>query len=226
MKDKPSFEKYQVSTFQRNIIGNMDDDNRILSNAALNVTLDVNNTQFSPDEVAQGLFGAMLRDGDQNLNSQMLNCVLLGTEDNLKEKLLRLWSDLLTGHIQVTINGGFGDSVDFPAFHNTPTSNFTEAAWQSANAIIYPSVYVYAMDPYSWMLSIVPNGLGFIPGVRWEQRFFGPDQVNQKIPDFANTPAPTGWLTTRQIAVLMRIHAYNRLIVEGDNDRETTIFNN
>ena len=230
LKHKPSFEKYQVSKFQRNILDKMDDDTPILARNALNVTMSVNHTDFSPDEMTQGLFAAMLRDGNQDLGKQMCDCVLLGTgedkEYSLKEKMLRLWSDLLTERIQVTIYGHYGNSVDFPAFHNTPTSNMTTGAWQSANAIIYPSVYVYAMNPFSWMLSVVPNGPGHISGVRWENMFFGPSPVNTKVPNFAAVSNPPGWFTTEQIAVLMRIHAYNNLIVQGENDQETTIFNN
>lgn len=226
VKDKPSFERYRISKFQRNILAGMDDGNPILENTALNVFLQVNNVQFSPDVLAPGLFGAMLKDGNQDLKEQMKDCVLLETEEtekaNLKENLLKLWSDSLTEKIEVLINGQYGNAVDFPAFNGTPRYNFTTAAVLSANAIIYPSVYVYAMPPYSCLMSVVPDTYG----VRWEDYFHGPDQVSRKVPDYAQVQNPQRWLKTQKIAIVMRIHAYDRLIVPGDGDSMTTIFNN
>lgn len=242
VKEKPSFGKYRESKFQRNILGKMDNSNQILANTALNVTLSVNGKDFSPDEVEQELFAAMLNDGNQQLGDQMRDCVLLESEDdkdnNLKGKLLELWTDSLVDKIQVMINGHYGQSIDFPAFHNAPMqgenagrgtligANFTTGAWQSANAIIYPSVYVSNMIPYSYSISIVPHGAGYHPGDNWEKFFFGPNGVNEKVPNYANVQDQPGWLATRQIAVFMRIHAYDRLIVNGRGDEETTIFNN
>ena len=243
VKEKPSFGKYRESKFQRNILGKMDNNNQILANTALNVTLNVHGRDFSPDEVVQGLFTAMLNDGNQQLGGQMRDCVLLATEDdkdnNLKDKLLGLWTDLLAGRIQVLINGQYGQSVDFPAFHNAPMrqeeaatrgtligANFTTGAWQSANAIIYPSVYVNSMIPHSYSISVVPHGDGYHPGDQWENLFYGPTGVNEKVPNYANVRNQPGWFATRQIAAFMRIHAYDRLIVNDRNDEETTIFNN
>lgn len=242
VKEKPSFGKYRESKFQRNILGEMDNGNQILSDTALNVTLSVNGKDFSPDEVVQGLFAAMLNDGNQKLGEKMRDGVLLATEDdkdnNLKDKLLSLWTESLAENIQVLINGHYGQSVDFPAFHNAPMqgedagrstligANFTTGAWQSANAIIYPSVYVCNMIPYSYSISVVPHGDGYHPGDNWEKFFFGPNGVNEKVPNYANVQNQPGWLATRQIAVFMRIHAYDRLIVKDRNDKETTIFNN
>lgn len=243
VKEKPSFGKYRESKFQRNILGKMDNSNQILANTALNVTLSVNGKNFSPDEVVQGLFAAMLNDGNQQLGEQMRTCVLLGTDDdkdnNLKDKLLGLWTDSLADKIQVLINGHYGQSVDFPAFHNAPMrqeeaatrgtligANFTTGAWQSANAIIYPSVYVNSMIPHSYSISVVPHGDGYHPGDQWENLFYGPTGVNEKVPNYANVRNQPGWFATRQIAAFMRIHAYNRLIVKDRNDEETTIFNN
>ena len=144
----------------------------------------------------------------------------------VKEELLRIWSDILVENIQVLIYGQHGNSVDFPAFHNTPTSNFTIPAWQSANALIHPSVYVYAMNPYSWVISIIPNGNGHANGDRWENLYYGPNHVNQKVPDYAQVHIQPGWFTSEKIAVFLRIHAYDRLIVQNQDDTETTIFNN
>lgn len=240
VKEKPSFGKYRESKFQRNILGKMDNSNQILANTALNVTLSVNGKDFSPDEVVQGLFAAMLNDGNQQLGKDM--CVLLGTEDdkdiNLKDILLELWTDSLADKIQVLINGYYGQSVDFPAFNNAPMqqedagrgtligANFTTGAWQSANAIIYPSVYVSSMIPYSYSISVVPHGAGYHSGDKWEKFFFGPNGVSEKVPNYANVRNQPGWLATRQIAAFMRVHAYDRLIVQGRDDEETTIFNN
>lgn len=226
VENKPSFERYKMSKFQRNILGSMDDGNSILANAALNVSLRVNSIEFSPDEMELGLFAAMLKDGNQNLKEQMRDSVLREIDQNekvnMKENLLRLWSDLLAGKIDVLIYGHYGDTVDFPAFHATITSNFTIQAIQSANAIIYPSVYVFAMNPYSWAVSIVPS----LHGARWENMLYGPNQVNEKVPDYAQVHDQHRLLTTQKIAVFMRIHAYDRLIVKKDEDTETTIFNN
>ena len=127
-------------------------------------------------------------------------------------------------NIQILIYGQHGNTIDFPAFHNTRTSNFTIAAWQSANAIIHPSVYVYAMNSYSWAISIVPNGQA--NGDRWENMFYGPNPVSQKVPNFAQVKNQPAWFTTTQIAIFLRIHAYNSLIVQNQDDTETTIFNN
>lgn len=243
VKEKTSFGKYRESKFQRNILGKMDNSNQILANTALNVTLNVNGRDFSPDEVMQGLFTAMLNDGNQQLGEQMRTCVLLGTDDdkdnNLKDKLLGLWTDSLADKIQVLINGHYGQSVDFPAFHNAPMrqeeaatrgtligANFTTGAWQSANAIIYPSVYVNSMIPHSYSISVVPHGDGYHPGDQWENLFYGPTGVNEKVPNYANVRNQPGWFATRQIAAFMRIHSYDRLIVEGRYNEETTIFNN
>lgn len=226
IQNKPSFERYKMSKFQRNIIGNMDDGSPILANTALNISLRVNNIEFSPDEVVLGLFTAMLKEGNQNLKEQMRDSVLLEIDQNekvnMKENLLELWSDLLTGKIDVLINGQYGNTVDFPAFHGTNTSNFTIQAIQSVNAIIYPSVYVYAMNPYSRATSIVPG----LHGVRWEEMFYGPNHVNEKVPDYVQVQNQHRLLVTQQIAVFMRIHAYDRLIVNKDEDTKTTIFNN
>jgi len=238
VKEKPSLGKYRESKFQRNILGRMDNNNQILANTALNVTLNVNNKDFSPDEVVQGLFTAMLNDGNQQLGEQMRDCVLLGKEDKLKEKLLGLWTDSLAGKIQVLIHGHSGQSIDFPAFHNAPMrqedvgrgtligTNFTTGGWQSANAIIYPSVYVSNMIPYSYSISVVPHGAGYHSGDRWENIFCGPNGVNEKVPNYSNVQNQPGWLATRQIASFMRIHTYDRLIIKARDDKETTIFNN
>ena len=227
LKEKPSFERYKISKFQRNILDKMDDKSQILDEVALNVTVSINNEEYSPDKVVPGLFDAMLRESRQKLNEKMQDCLFeeSDSDTNVKEKLLKLWTDILADNIKIAIFGHYGNSIDFPAFHNTPTSNFTNEAWLLANAIIYPSVYVYAMRPYSCVISIVPNGDGYVNGVRWEQLFYGPDQVNQKEPNFAGVQNPIGWLTTRQIAIIMRVHAFNMLIVNRNNV-ETTIFNN
>lgn len=228
--NRPAFGRYRVSKFQRDILERMDDNNPILSDTALNVELRMNGTVFSPDEVRQGLFDAMLQDGNHKLNDKMRDCVLRekskDEEENVKEDLLGLWTETLADNIQVLINGQYGHSVDFPAFYGTSESNFTMEAWQSVNAIIYPSVYVYAMPHYSWTLSIVPNGDGYEGGDRWESMFGGPVHVDSRVPDFANVGNPSGWLTTTQIAVIMCVHGYNKLIVNGQNGKETTIFNN
>ena len=146
----------------------------------------------------------------------------------MKEDLLKIWSDTLAKNIQITINGGYGVAIDFPAFHRTPTSNLTDLAWLSANAIIHPSVYVHNMIPMVWVLSLVPFG-GDVCGDRWENMFYGsyhPNDVDRRVPDFAQVQNPHGWFATKQIALFMRIHAYDRLIVKDKDDNETTIFNN
>ncbi len=229
VKNKPSFEHYRISKFQRNILDKMDDGNPILNNAALNVSLQMNGKYFSPDEIVQDLFNAMLEEGDRNLDDKMRDCVLKEldkeSDNNLKEELLKLWSDTLAQNIQITINGQCGDAIDFPAFHRSPTSNFTTEAWQSANAIIHPSVYVYAMIPYKGCFSFIPHGTGHENGEKWENLFYGPDYVNKKVPDYSQVQNQ-GWFATKQIALFMRIHAYDRLIVKDKDDNETTIFNN
>lgn len=231
VKNKPIFEKYRISKFQRNILDNMDDGSQILENAALNVFLNINNNVYSPDEVTHGLFDDMLKVGsNQDLDEKMRECMLMessnGEKKAMKEELLRIWSETLVDNIQITIYGQQGNSVDFPAFYNTPTSNFTIAAWLSANAIIHPSVYVYAMNPYSCAASLVPNGNGHANGDRWENMFFGPNPVNQEVPNYAQNLNQPAWFTTTRIAIFLRIHAYNRLIVKDNNNMETTIFNN
>ena len=230
--NKPSFEKYKESKFQRNILDKMDDGSDILDKTALNVTLKLNDSEFPLDKVARGLFEAMLREGDQKLDEKMRVCLLDGNEnasvDNIKEELLKLWSDILAAHIQILIYGEYGKTIDFPAFHNSKVSNFSNETWSSASAIFYPSVYVYAIRPYSWGISIVPNGQGYEDGSRWESLFFEPTQsfVNQRLPDFVKTKNPQGWLSTKQISIFMRVHSYDRIIVKGKEDTETTIFNN
>lgn len=226
LKDKPSFERYRISKFQRNILDKMDDGNQILTATALNITLQLNNQEFSTDEVVQGLFSAMLREGNQTLSEKMLNSILdEKDESHAKDYLFTKWYNILKDNIQVLINGQSGNTIDFPAFHNSPTSNFTIQACLSANAIIYPSVYVFAMRPYSWAISLVPNGPGYVQGDKWERIFSGPIQVNQKVPDFANVQNQPGWFTSEHIALFLRIHAFDRLIVNDENNRETTIFN-
>ena len=230
VKNKPSFERYRVSKFQRNILGNMDDNNSILANTALNVTLRVNNIVFSPDVVVPGLFSAMLKDGNINLKDQMRDCVFLEKNRDvkayLKGDLLMLWLNFLAEKIEVLINGQYGNTIDFPAFNGTPDSNITIEARLSANAIIHPSVFVYDMPSQSWVLSLVPFGQG-VRGDRWENMFYGsyqPNDVDKRVPDFVQTQNPLGWPATRQIVVFIRLHAYNRLIVNEENG-ETTIFN-
>lgn len=226
LKDKPSFERYKISKFQRNILDKMDDGNQILTATALNITLQLNNQEFTADEVVQGIFSAMLKE-DQTLDVRMRNCILDEKDENhVKENILAIWYNILKDHIQVLINGQCGNTIDFPAFHNSPTSNFNIQACMSANAIIHPSVYVFAMIPYSCTISLVPNGPGHVRGDRWENLFSGPTPVNQRIPNFANVQDQPGWFYTEQIALFMRIHAYDKLIVMDQNNKETTIFNN
>ena len=232
VENEPSFEKYKISKFQRNILGNMDDRTPILSRAALNMSLRINNIDYSPDDVVPGLFTAMLRGCGQRLNEKMrdrvLNEVSAEGDGNAKEELLKVWLEALTDNIDVTINGQYGNTVDFPAFNGTKTSNFTDQAWLSTNAIIHPSVYVHEISPLSWVFSLVPFG-GGVRADRWENMFYGsyqPNDVDQRVPDFAQVQNPHGWSATQQIAVFMCIHAYDRLIVKDNNDNETTIFNN
>lgn len=229
VKNKPSFERYRISKFQRNILDKMDDGNQILNNTVLNVSLQINGNNYSPDEVVQGLFNAMLSNSERKLDDEMRDSLLKESykesENNLKEELLKIWSDALAENITITINGQVGAAIDFPAFHHTNTSNFTTEAWQSANAIIHPSVYVYAMIPYKGCFSFIPHGTGHENGEKWENLFYGPDYVNKKVPDYSQVQNQ-GWFATKQIALFMRIHAYDRLIVKDKDDNETTIFNN
>lgn len=230
VKNKPSFGKYRISKLQRNILDKMDDDNQILKNTALNVSLQMNGKNYSPDEIVQGLFNAMLSNSERKLDDEMRDSLLKESykesENNLKEELLKIWSDALAENITITINGQVGGAIDFPAFHHTNTSNFTTEAWQSANAIIHPSVYVYAMTPYKGCFSFIPHGTGYENGERWENLFYGPDYVNKKVPDYSQVQNQHGWLATKQIALFMRVHAYDRLIVNDNKGNETTIFNN
>ena len=229
--NKPSFGKYRISKFQRNILGNMDDGNPILSNNALNVSLRLNGIDYSTDNVVSGLFSDMLKDCGQRLNDQMRDRVLDEANDesdgNIKEELLKVWSEALAEHIEITINGQCGNTVDFPALNGTPASNFTDQAWLSANAIIHPSVYVHNMYPLVCVLSLVPFG-GGVPGDRWENKFYGsyhPHDIDLRVPDFAQDHNPYNWSATQQIAVFLRIHAYDRLVIR-EGESETTIFNN
>lgn len=222
----PSFERYHLSKFQRNILGKLDNGSDVLKNDVVQTKLSINDKDYSLDEMDPDLFKAMIESCDCEMGDKILSMLL--KDDNsmqdTKLELVKYWTSLLAKNISIHINGQNADTdITIPAYTVRPedNSNFNLDALNTICATSYPSVFVPVARPYSWTMVFVSNKDG--AGRKWESLFTGND-VMRRVPDYGQEE-PKGAIEPEKTALFVRMHSFKTLIMK-DGDTEKTIFNN
>ena len=220
----PDFERYQISKFQRNILGNLDNGAGILKESVLRVELKINDKDYSLDTLNPYIFKAIIETCDRDMGDTIIS-VLLKDRDTMsdyKGELMQYWARLLAMNIHLYINGIESDNdISIPAFTTVgkDSSNFEFNATSAVCATCYPSVFVPAMPSYKWSVIFVSNMGG--AGRKWEALYAG--NVMLRIPNYTQGGTLGAYEPTK-MALFTRMHSFQSLFSK-DGATAQTIFN-